>query len=246
MALTEEQLAVQLQVLTEKTSDNASMTYSKTARTNKALNPDKFSSHNSKIVNAINLLYTDSVKTQADAATSTQILNNVLGSTSVPENETEWNSVVEILKGISPTYKNMIYASKAILTGEAISQILQVSAEDKGKLLSIDLDEENNVIIKTVTAGTGSGGGDVTTLDASAITYKNDNVGSLTNVKEAIDYMLSNNVTEINWENIKNKPNLVDGLELTDSALLLKSGENNVSTVEIISGDDITEIVNAL
>lgn len=245
MALTDEQLAIQLQVLTEKTSDNASMTYTKTARTNKALNPDKFSGHNSKIVNAINLLYTDSIKTQADAATSTQILNDVLGSTSVPENETEWNSVVEILQSISPSYTNMIYASKAILTGEAISQILQVSAEDKGKLLSIDLDEENHVIIKTVTAGTGSGG-DITTLDASSVTYKNDNVSSLTNVKEAIDYMLNNNVSEINWENIKNKPNFVDALELTNDALLLKSGENAVSTVEIINDNDITEIVNAL
>ena len=149
MALTDEQLAIQLQVLTEKTSSNASMIYTKSTRTNKALNPDKFSNNNSKIVNAINLLYDDSVKTQADAANSTQILNNVLGSTLVPENETDWNSVIEILHGISPSYKNMINASKAILTGEAISQILQVSAADKGKLLSIDLDEENNVIIKT-------------------------------------------------------------------------------------------------
>lgn len=245
MALTEEQLAIQLQVLTEKTSNNASMTYTSSARTNKALNPDKFSSNNSKIVNAINLLYDDSIKTQADAATSTQILNDVLGSTSVPENETEWNSVVEILRSISPSYKNMIHASKAILTGEAISQILQVSAADKGKLLSIDLDEENNVIIKTVTAGTGSGG-DITTLDASNVTYTNTNVASLSNVKEAIDYMLNNNVSEINWENIKNKPNFVDSLELTDSALLLKSGENSVSTVELINDNDITEIVNVL
>lgn len=245
MALTDEQLAIQLQVLTEKTSSNASMIYTKSTRTNKALNPDKFSNNNSKIVNAINLLYDDSVKTQADAATSTQILNNVLGSTLVPENETEWNSVVEILQGISPSYRNMINASKAILTGEAISQILQVSAADKGKLLSIDLDEENNVIIKTVTAGTGSGG-DITTLDASNVTYTNTNVASLTNVKEAIDYMLNNNVSEINWENIKNKPNFVDSLELTDSALLLKSGETSVSTVELINDNDITEIVNAL
>lgn len=245
MALTEEQLAIQLQVLTEKTSNNASMTYTSSARTNKALNPNKFSSNNSKIVNAINLLYDDSIKTQADAATSTQILNDVLGSTSVPENKSEWNSVVEILQGISPSYTNMIYASKAILTGEAISQILQVSAADKGKLLSIDLDEENNVIIKTVTAGTGSGG-DITTLEASNVTYTNTNVASLTNVKEAIDYMLNNNVSEINWENIKNKPNFVDSLELTDSALLLKSGENSVSTVELINDNDITEIVNAL
>lgn len=245
MALTDEQLAIQLQVLTEKTSSNASMIYTKSTRTNKALNPDKFSSNNSKIVNAINLLYDDSVKTQADAANSTQILNNVLGSTLVPENETEWNSVVEILRSISPSYKNMINASKAILTGEAISQILQVSAADKGKLLSIDLDEENNVIIKTVTAGTGSGG-DITTLDASNVTYTNTNVASLTNVKEAIDYMLNNNVSEINWENIKNKPNFVDSLELTDSALLLKSGETSVSTIELINDNDITEIVNAL
>lgn len=245
MALTEEQLAIQLQVLTEKTSNNASMTYTSSARTNKALNPNKFSNNNSKIVNAINLLYDDSIKTQADAATSTQILNDVLGSTSVPENETEWHSVVEILQGISPSYRNMINASKAILTGEAISQILQVSAADKGKLLSIDLDEENNVIIKTVAAGTGSGG-DITTLDASNVTYTNTNVASLTNVKEAIDYMLNNNVSEINWENIKNKPNFVDSLELTDSALLLKSGETSVSTVELINDNDITEIVNAL
>ena len=245
MALTDEQLAIQLQVLTEKTSSNASMTYTKSARTNKALNPDKFSNYNSKIVNAINLLYDDSVITQADAATSTQILNDVLGSTAVPENKSEWNSVIEILHGISPSYKNMINASKAILTGEAISQILQVSAADKGKLLSIDLDEEHNVIIKTVTAGTGSGG-DITTLDASNVTYTNTNVTSLTNVKEAIDYMLNNNVSEINWENIKNKPNFVDGLELTDNALLLKSGENSVSTVELISDNDITEIISGL
>lgn len=245
MALTEEQLAIQLQVLTEKTSNNASMIYTTSTRTNKALNPDKFSNNNSKIVNAINLLYDDLLKTQKDAATSTQILNDVLGSTSVPENETEWNSVVEILRSISPSYKNMINASKAILTGEAISQILQVSAADKGKLLSIDLDEENNVIIKTVTAGTGSGG-DITTLDASNVTYTNTNVASLTNVKEAIDYMLNNNVSEINWENIKNKPNFVDGLELTDNALLLKSGENSVSTVELISDNDITEIISGL
>ena len=58
--------------------------------------------------------------------------------------------------------------------------------------------------------------------------------------------MLNNNVSEINWENIKNKPNFVDSLELTDSALLLKSGENSVSTVELINDNDITEIVNAL
>lgn len=245
MALTDEQVLQQLNVLTEKTSDNASMKYTTAARTNKGLNPEKFSSYNSKIVNAINLLYSDSLLIKADAATSTQMINDVMGSTSVAENQTIWDSVVEILKNIKPAYKNMIYASKAILTGEAISQILQVSKEDKGKLLSIDVDEENNVIIKTVTAGGGSGG-DITSLDASAVTYSNANMSSLTNVKEAIDYMLTNNVSEINWENIKNKPDLADGLGLTDSALILKSGEKDMSTIELMNEDDVTEIVGAL
>lgn len=243
MALTDEQVLQQLNVLTEKTSDNASMKYTKSTRTNKGLNPEKFSSYNSKIVNAINLLYTDSLKIQADAAASTQMINDVMGSTIVTENQEVWNSVVEILTNIKPAYKNMIYASKAILTGEAISQILQVSKEDKGKLLSIDLDEENNVIIKTVPAGSG---GSINSLDASAVTYSNTNITSLTNVKEAIDYMLTNNVSEINWENIKNKPDLADGLGLTDTALVLKSGEKDMSTVELMNETDVTEIVNTL
>lgn len=243
MALTDEQVLQQLTVLTEKTSDNASMKYTKSTRTNKGLNPEKFSSYNSKIVNAINLLYTDSLKIQADAAASTQMINDVMGSTSVTTNKAVWNSVVEILTNIKPSYNNMIYASKAILTGEAISQILQVSKEDKGKLLSIDLDEENRVIIKTVPAGSG---GSITSLDASAVTYSNTNMTSLTNVKEAIDYMLTNNVSEINWENIKNKPDLADGLGLTDTALVLKSGEKDMSTVELMNETDVTEIVNTL
>lgn len=243
MALTDEQVLQQLNVLTEKTSDNASMKYTKSTRTNKGLNPEKFSSYNSKIVNAINLLYSDSLKIQADAAASTKMINDVMGSTLVDANKAVWNSVVEILTNIKPAYNNMIYASKAILTGEAISQILQVSKEDKGKLLSIDLDEENNVIIKTVPAGSG---GAVTSLDASEVTYSNTNITSLTNVKEAIDYMLTNNVSEINWENIKNKPDLADGLGLTDTALVLKSGEKDMSTVELMNETDVTEIVSTL
>lgn len=243
MALTDEQVLQQLNVLTEKTSDNASMKYTKSTRTNKGLNPEKFSSYNSKIVNAINLLYSDSLKIQADAAASTKMINDVMGSTLVDANKAVWDSVVEILTNIKPAYNNMIYASKAILTGEAISQILQVSKEDKGKLLSIDLDEENNVIIKTVPAGSG---GSITSLDASAVTYSNTNITSLTNVKEAIDYMLTNNVSEINWENIKNKPDLADGLGLTDTALVLKSGEKDMSTIELMNETDVTEIVNTL
>lgn len=243
MALTDEQVLQQLNVLTEKTSDNASMKYTKSTRTNKGLNPEKFSSYNSKIVNAINLLYSDSLKIQADAAASTKMINDVMGSTLVDANKAVWDSVVEILTNIKPAYNNMIYASKAILTGEAISQILQVSKEDKGKLLSIDLDEENRVIIKTVPAGSG---GSITSLDASAVTYSNTNMTSLTNVKEAIDYMLTNNVSEINWENIKNKPDLADGLGLTDTALVLKSGEKDMSTVELMNETDVTEIVSTL
>lgn len=243
MALTDEQVLQQLNVLTEKTSDNASMKYTKTVRTNKGLNPEKFSSYNSKIVNAINLLYSDSLKIQADAAASTQMINAVMGSTLITENQSIWDSVVDILTNIRPKYNNMIYASKAILTGEAISQILQVSKEDKGKLLSIDVDEENHVIIKTVPAGSG---GSITSLDASSVTYSNTNITSLTNVKEAIDYMLTNNVSEINWENIKNKPDLADGLGLTDTALVLKSGEKDMSTVELMNETDVTEIVSTL
>ena len=58
--------------------------------------------------------------------------------------------------------------------------------------------------------------------------------------------MLTNNVSEINWENIKNKPDLADGLGLTDTALVLKSGEKDMSTIELMNETDVTEIVSTL
>lgn len=246
MALTDEELLVQLKVLTEKTSDNANMTYSTATRNNKSLNPDVFSGQNSKIVNAINLLYDNSVQVQADSSTSTQMINTVMGSTLITDNQSAWNDVVEIIKGINSQYTNMIYATKAIFTGEAISQILQVSNDDKGKLLSIDTDSEGKLIIKTVTMGSSSSGSSVTSLPAESITYANANIESLTNVKEAIDYILSNGVNEINWENISNKPTIANGLSLTETSLNMCSGDTIMSSVELMTSDDINEIMMAL
>ena len=56
MALTEEELKQQANVLATKTEDNPNMPYKANATLNKGLNPDYYSGQYTKIVNALNKL----------------------------------------------------------------------------------------------------------------------------------------------------------------------------------------------
>ena len=57
--MTEEELKLQMDILTSKISDNPNMTYKTNAVLNKGLNPDFFTGNNTRIVNAINKLAQD-------------------------------------------------------------------------------------------------------------------------------------------------------------------------------------------
>ena len=98
MALTEEQILQQINVLTTKTSENTQMTYKTNGTLNKALNPDVFSGTNTKIVNAINLL-----ASMADTATATSIavaekLNSILLDIDATDNVAVWENVKNLME----------------------------------------------------------------------------------------------------------------------------------------------------
>ena len=66
-------------------------------------------------------------------------------------------------------------------------------------------------------------------VTAENISYTNDNVDGITNIASAIDYLLANNNGGnsniiIDWENMLNKPQLANGLELTDTELIELAG----------------------
>lgn len=88
---------------------------------------------------------------------------------------------------------------------------------------------------------------DILDKTAEDISYINDNIG-VTNVAEAIDYLLANNNSNIifDWENMQNKPQLANGLELTDSELILKSDNDSMSSIPLMEDNDVDIIINQL
>lgn len=88
---------------------------------------------------------------------------------------------------------------------------------------------------------------DILDKTAEDISYTNDDIG-VTNVAEAIDYLLANNNSNIifDWENMQNKPQLANGLELTNSELILKSDNDSMSSVPLMEDNDVDIIINQL
>lgn len=83
---------------------------------------------------------------------------------------------------------------------------------------------------------------------AEDIKYSNDKFKELTTVSSAIDYLLANNNSNIifDWENMQNKPQLANKLELTQSELVLKSDDDSMSSVPLMEDNDIDIIISKL
>ena len=83
---------------------------------------------------------------------------------------------------------------------------------------------------------------------AEDIKYSNEEFKELNSVASAIDYLLANNKSNIifDWENMQNKPQLANKLELTQSELILKSDDDSMSSVPLMEDNDIEIIINQL
>lgn len=240
MALSEEELLQQVNVLTTKTSDNPNMIFKSNGAMNKALNPTYFTTNNTKIVNAINLLAKQSAEAIEQSNKVSENVGMMLGSLDSSSGLEAWNNLADIIQNINPLYNTAIDAMVGMLQGKAIGEILQINGEDKGKVLAIDVDDEGDIILKAIESIGGGG----TPPTATDVKYENENKPGLTNVSSAIDYILKNfKEGPIAWDDVFDKPEIVDGLEITDDELVLLAGEERVSAVQLLDDEDLENIV---
>ena len=252
MAMSDEQLLLQMEILASKTSDNANMPFKGNATLNKGLNPEYFSGNATKIVNAINQLASSAdmaIETSQNVANK---LNELLLDTNTTDNALIWDNV----KGLMGK-ETIIEGLEQILQGKQVDKILGISAADVDKILSIDVDAEGRAVIKAI-ENIPSGEVIVEPPKVEEIEYSNEDVPGISNVKEALDYAVSQLangnfesggtiVGAITWDMIQDRPETIaNNLVLTGDHLQLKDGSSVISTVPILSDSDVEDLINKL
>jgi hypothetical protein len=242
MAMTEEELLLQMNILASKTSDNPNMTYKANKTLNKGLNPEFFSGNDSKIVNILNDMYSAIEAAGTSARNAVNKINEIVVDTSSADGMASWEHLQSVMN--RPT---IVQGLIDLYDGLHVDTILGLNPEDAGKILSIATDENGKAILSAINE---------IFITIESIDYENEKAPDVTNVKEALDYIfnhLNNNNNNddivsgpVSWENIENKPNIPSTLEISDDYLLLKDGENILSQVSLTSNNDIDQILNNL
>ena len=197
MALSEDVLKLQLDILASKTSDNPDMVFKKNATLNKGLNPDYFSGQHTKIVNALNQLADGSNKANIAVTSFMDKMNNILLDTSNEDNSRIFENLQDLMG--APT---IIEGLVNVLEGKTQEQILGLKQEDVGKFLTVGQTDDNKLVLNTIDL----------ILNAESIEYTNESLPEVHNVKEALDYVVEEIQSPLEWED-------VDHLIMEDSEL---------------------------
>jgi hypothetical protein len=234
MAMSEEELKLQLDILTTKTSDNPDMVYKASAITNKGLNPEYFTGNNTKIVNAINYLAEQSVTTTEVAQLVAEKVNEVLLDISNYENSLIWENVKQLME-----IDTIIEGIQRILQGKQQDKILGITPDDIGKILSVAQAEDGEMMVKAID----------NILNPSQMEYTIEEYPEVQTVENALDKLFelqNNKIDEVTWDMILNKPAIPTGLELTSEALVMNDDDGEMSSVPLMTDEDISILINDL
>lgn len=197
MALSEDVLKLQIDILASKTSDNPDMVFKKNATLNKGLNPDYFSGQYTKIVNALNQLADSSNKANTAVTSFMDKMNNILLDTSNEDNSRVFEQLQLLME--APT---IIEGMQNMLQGNTQEQLLNLKQEDIGKFLTVGKTEDNKLVLNAIDL----------VLNAESIEYTNESLPEVHNVKEALDHIVEEIQSPLEWED-------VDHLVIEDSEL---------------------------
>ena len=197
MALTEEELKQQANVLATKTEDNPNMPYKANATLNKGLNPDYYSGQYTKIVNALNKLAEDTDKVKNASTDFIEKINYILLDTSNEDNNNLFNNVKELIG--APT---IIEGIHNMLQGNTQEQLLNLKSDDIGKFLTVDQNDNGQLITKTIDL--------IIDKNASDIAYSNEELSEVNNVNEALNFIVDDIKKPIQWDEIKDIPMMED------------------------------------
>ena len=254
MAMTDEELLLQMKILTEKTDSttNPNMVFKTSKMLNKGLNPEYYSGNNTKIVNILNDLFAADQKTTEVANVVSNKINSILKDTDTSDGQAAWEKLqgamgqATIIDGLNDLYE-----------GKQTAKVLGLTADDIDKILTVGQDDQGNLVLKAIEQMAGGS----TEVKVEEIAYENRYVSSINNVKGALDYVINAVVNdgiegglgggtivgEITWDMIDDRPTeIADNLLLTGTHLELKDGDTVISSVPLVQDSEIDAMIDNL
>ena len=235
MAMSDEELLLQMNILASKTADNPDMVYKANAVLNKGLNPEFFTGNNTKIVNAINLLAETCVKVEDVSEVVTNKINELLLDTSSDANKLIWDNVKELME-----MDTIIEGIQRILEGKQQEKILGITPDDIGKILSVAQDTDGEMMVKAID----------NVLNPGAMEYTHEDYPEINTVENALDKLFdlqsNNKIDNVTWDMIMNKPQIPIGLELTADNLVMNDENGEMSSVPLMTDEDVSTLITNL
>lgn len=164
-------------------------------------------------------------------------INEILmDPTSSEDNERLWENLKVLME--QPT---LIEGMQRILEGKQQDKVLGITPDDIGKILSVAQAEDGEMMVKAID----------NILNADKVEYTNDSEPEISTVESALDKLFEMQgdgslIDGLMWDQIMNPPRIATGLELTNNALVMNDEDGEMSSVPLMTNEDVDELLNEL
>ena len=222
MALSEETIQQQINVLTTKTSENPKMEYKAVPALNKGLNPEHFTGNDTKIVNAINKIALDTKALNTAVIGMISRVNAIVSDMSSDVNKEVWEETMKLMEA-----DNIIEGLKNLVEGKLLDKMLQIQPADAGKILSVTSDVYGNMIVKPVSPQAID-----VEVGAYDVSYLNRDLKGVTSIGEAIDVICESRVNDM--------------VIIDDKMCIISPDNQEIASVPLMNDNDILNMISAL
>ena len=222
MALSEETILQQINVLTTKTSENPKMEYKTIPALNKGLDPEHFTGNDTKIVNAINKIAMETKALNTAVIGMISRVNELISDMSSEVNRAVWEETMKLMNA-----DNIVEGMKNLAEGKLIDKMLNLQPADDGKLLSVITDAYGNISVKPVSPHAID-----IEVDAYSVSYVNRDLKGIKSIGEAIDVICESRINNIAMIN--------------DNMTILSSDNQEIASVPLMNDSDVLNIISAL
>ena len=160
-------------------------------------------------------------------------INEILMTPS-EENEKLWENLKVLME--QPT---LIEGMQRLLEGKQQDKVLGITPDDIGKFLTVAQNpEDDEMMVKAIDK-----------ILSNQVEYTIEDEPEIKTVDDALNRLFElqgEAISEVTWDMIMGKPDIPTGLALTNEALIMKNNDEDMSSVPLMTDEDVNTLIDEL